>query len=284
MRKEGAQGGTHPEGFTIVALILLTNDDGVQAAGLQALRNALQGKVEVVVVAPDGERSAASHAITLHHPLRLVELEPNIYALNGTPADCVIIALSKVFKKTKPDLILSGINHGGNMGDDVLYSGTVAGAREGTVHRIPAIASSLVLSRTRKNDFTGAAEFVAHLAQNVLEQPLPEGIFLSVNIPGAGYKGIRVTKQGSKFAENVIMENTDPRGRKYYWIGQEKIHWAEEPDSDYSAVSQGFISITPLHTNQTQLQALRRINRMPQVLEARLGRNGATPTGTRTKK
>ena len=265
-------------------VILLTNDDGVQALGLQTLRQALQGIGEVVVVAPDRERSAASHAITLHHPLRLVDVEPSVYALNGTPADCVIIALNKVFQRTQPDLIISGINHGGNMGDDVLYSGTVAGAREGAVRRIPSLAISLVLSRARQNDFAGAAAFMARLAEQVLEPGLPAGVFLSVNIPGAGYTGVRVTRQGSQFAENVITENQDPRGRTYYWIGQEKIHWEEDPDSDYYAVSHGMVSLTPLHTNQTQFTAVRRLGRWKRALEARLSLNGAPPALGRAKR
>ncbi|MBI1747346.1 MAG: 5'/3'-nucleotidase SurE [Acidobacteria bacterium] len=265
-------------------MILLTNDDGVQATGLQTLREALRGIADTVVVAPDRERSAASHGITLHHPLRLVEIEAGVHSLNGTPADCIIIALSKLFKKNKPDLILSGINHGGNMGDDVLYSGTVAGAREGAVHCIPSIAVSLVLSRNRNNDFAGAARFTTLLVRQVLEKKLPPTVFLSVNIPGAGYKGIHVTKQGSKLAENVIMENVDPRGRKYYWIGQEKIHWEEDPDSDYTAVSDGLISITPLHTNQTQFHARKLLRRFKQNLETDLGMNGLSPVVGRLKR
>lgn len=251
-------------------LILLTNDDGVASIGLNTLYEKLQNVGDVVVVAPENERSAVSHGITLHNPLRISEIKENFYALNGTPADCVILALKKLLPR-KPDLVVSGINYGGNLGDDVLYSGTVAGAREASLHNIKSFAVSLVLSLQGENDFQGAAKFCTQLAKKILGDGLPPGIFLNVNVPPDGYKRVRVTRQGNKCAENVIAENQDPRGRRYYWIGQEIVRWEEDTQSDYEAIKNGMISITPLQRDQTDYGALSIIADLESAFKAKKG-------------
>lgn len=241
-------------------LILLTNDDGIYAEGLLRFYEKLKKVGDVVVVAPEAERSGVSNGITLHQPLRINKVKDGFYALSGTPTDCVILALNKVLPQ-KPDLVAAGINHGGNLGDDIIYSGTIGAAREASLHDIPAMAVSLVLSATGKNNFEAAAEFAAATARRLLEIGLPPGTFLNINIPPNGYKGVRITRQGNRFAENVISENQDPRGKKYYWIGQEKIHWEiDDPSSDYSAIASGFVSITPLQRDQTDYNTLRSLS------------------------
>jgi 5'-nucleotidase len=247
-----------------VPLILLTNDDGIYSEGLNAVYRKIKDLGEVIVVAPDSERSAVSHGITLHYPLRVQKVKNNFYSLNGTPADCVILAINKVLKE-KPDLVVSGINHGGNLGDDVLYSGTVAGAREASMHDISAFAASLVISSAGENQFGEAAEFCAELAKKILDVGLPEDTFLNVNIPADGFSGVKITRQGNKFAENTIAENQDPRGKKYYWIGQDKIHWEDDNQSDYEAIRKGVISITPLHRDQTHYSVLRLLSNLESV-------------------
>ncbi|MBI4484351.1 MAG: 5'/3'-nucleotidase SurE [Acidobacteria bacterium] len=237
-----------------MSLILLTNDDGIQAEGLRRLKDHVAGLGDVVVVAPETERSAVSHGLTLHDPLRIRQVGKDAYAVNGTPADCVILALRKILTG-RPDLVISGINHGGNLGDDIIYSGTVAAAREASIHMIPAFAVSLVVL-DRDYGFDHAARFSAELAQEVLDRGLPSGTFLNVNVPPKKYLGVWMTRQGSKVAESHIFENADPRGRKYYWIGEQKAEWHREADSDYEAIIHSMVSITPLGKDQTDHEAL----------------------------
>ncbi len=236
--------------------ILLTNDDGAEAPGLLALKDALSALGTVTVVAPYDERSAVSHGVTIHYPLRLIEIGKRHYALTGTPADCVIFAVRKLFSKP-PDLVVSGINPGPNLGVDILYSGTVAGAREATLNRIPAIAASLVTYNAHPN-FGPAAEFIRRLILKLYPQDMPVGGFLNVNVPeGKPNKGFRFTRQGTKRAISSIEEKSDPRGRTYFWIGRDQSEWIVETDTDYEAVRAGVVSVTPLHRDQTDYRALK---------------------------
>jgi 5'-nucleotidase len=237
--------------------ILVTNDDGIHSQGLIMLAEALQPLGEVTVVAPAYEMSAASHSLTLMRPLRIEKIDDFHYAVDGTPTDCVTLAMNKILKETPPQLVVSGINRGGNLGDDVNYSGTVAGALEASMYHLPGIAFSLV--QRGDFDFTYAAQFAAQLVETVLRDGLPAGTILNVNIPPGPVKGIRITRQGTKIIHPTIIEGTDPRQRKYYWIGEESLTWKEEKDTDYEALRHRLVSITPLRTDMTDYQALSEI-------------------------
>jgi 5'/3'-nucleotidase len=229
-------------------LILVTNDDGVHAPGIKALREALAQRGEVHVVAPDREVSACAQSLTLKHPLRAERVEERIHAVDGTPADCVNLALVKLLPR-RPDLVVSGINRGANLGEDVFYSGTVGGAREGTFFGVPSIAISL--AARAEADFAPSAEFAARLAGLVLEKGLPERTLLNVNVPPGVPSGAVITVQGRREHEGTILEGLDPRRRTYYWIEEGHDKWLSDELSDINAVRRGFISITPLHTDTT---------------------------------
>lgn len=239
--------------------ILLTNDDGVEARGLLSLKEHLRQLGEVFVVAPSEEKSAASHSLTIHHPIRAMEVDRNHFALTGTPADCVLFAIRKLMEQP-PDLVISGINHGANLGEDILYSGTVAGAREASLHGIPALAVSLVNGGVTQ-DFTFAAEYTCRLVRELWPAQIPGGAYLNVNIPSGTPNGYRFTRQGSKRTISAIQEKRDPRGRAYYWIGPDESEWAIEADTDYHAIQEGLVSITPLHRDQTDYRALKGYHR-----------------------
>lgn len=240
-------------------LILLTNDDGVESPGLRLLATALADFGTIVVVAPAEERSAASHALTIHQPIRVKEIQENHYSLTGTPVDCVLFAVRKLLPRL-PDLVVSGINCGPNLGDDILYSGTVAAAREAALYRIPALAISLV---TRKEcpDYGPATRFVRRLTEEFYPERIPQGTFLNVNIPEGELREYRFTRQGSKLVASSIQEKSDPRGRTYYWIGPDESEWVIEADTDYQAIRHGVVSITPLQRDQTDYRTLRWYNR-----------------------
>jgi len=233
--------------------ILVTNDDGIQAAGLKCLEQSLATVGEVTVVAPDKEMSASSQSISTHTPLRVHQLDNRHYAVSGTPADTVIIALYYLLPQ-KPELVVSGINPGGNLGESVVYSGTVAAAMEGALHGIPSFAMSLA---TRKyQDFSSAAAFAAQLAAKVLEEGLPPGVMLNVNVPRGEVRGVRVTRQSQKISQNLIVEKKDPRGRPYYWLDETAELSEVEPDSDYAAILAHEISVTPLHVDRTHYASI----------------------------
>jgi len=234
--------------------ILVTNDDGIHSEGIVELAKALESVGEVFVVAPAHEMSAASHSLTLTRPLRIDPIDDHHYSVDGTPTDCVTLAMSHVLAGRLPDIVVSGINRGPNLGDDTTYSGTVAGALEATIHGLPGIAVSLV-TRT-KFDFSYAAAFAVELTHRVLSEGLPKGTLLSVNVPPGPVRGVRVTRQGVKIAKPTVLEGTDPRQRKYYWIGEEKVTWTDERGTDYEAVSEGLVSITPLRNDLTDYRAL----------------------------
>ena len=240
-------------------VILVSNDDGVRSEGIAALAAALKDLGTVYVVAPDRERSAASHSLTLHRPLRVTETGPHAYAVDGTPTDCINIAVHGILPG-RPDIVVSGINMGGNLGEDVSYSGTVSAAMEGTLLDIPSIAISLV---ARENfDFTGAAAFAARLVRHVLRKGLPKDTLLNVNVPAVkGIKGHRITRLGKRYFSDVVIEKIDPRGKKYYWIGGDMVRWEGGKDADFYAVSRGYISITPLHLDMTNFSSLDELKR-----------------------
>jgi len=231
-------------------LILVTNDDGVHSPGILVLAEQLASLGEVVVVAPDRERSAVSHALTLHSPLRADELRPGFFAVDGTPTDCVNLAIHGLLGR-KPDLVVSGINRGGNMGDDLTYSGTVAAAMEATLMGFPALAFSLEAARFQAEDFAAAASVAVDLARRVLATRLPAETFLNINIPEGFPVGMRLTRQGKSRFSDLIEKKSDPRGRSYYWLGAGQVSFENTEGTDFHAVSQGYVSITPLHLDMT---------------------------------
>ena len=237
-----------------MSTILVTNDDGIHSQGIIALAEALRQVGDVFVVAPAHEMSAASHSLTLMRPLRIEKIDDRHYSIDGTPTDCVTLAMNHILKEQPPQLVVSGINKGGNLGDDVTYSGTVAGALEASIHGLPGIAVSLV--QRVDFDFSHAAELAVELARRVLGDGLPRGTLLNVNVPPGPVRGIRVTRQGTKIIKPTIIEGIDPRQRKYYWIGEESLTWNEEPGTDYEALRHGLVSITPLRNDLTDYNTL----------------------------
>lgn len=241
--------------------ILVTNDDGVQSPGIKALAAALEPLGEVIIVAPTQEASAIGHALTLRRPLRREEWGPRVYAVDGTPTDCVNLAINGILRE-RPALVLSGINKGANLGDDVTYSGTVSAAMEGTLLGVPSIAVSQI--GRGPYDFRIAAVFAGELVERVLANPMPPDTLLNVNVPqfadGEQPRGVALTRMGKRRYGDAIIEKIDPRGRKYYWIGGEELSFVEAEGTDFHAVSGGSISVTPIHldlTNYASFDALR---------------------------
>ncbi len=234
--------------------ILVTNDDGVHSEGIKALAAALTPFGDITTVAPIQEASAIGHALTLRRPLRIDTIGPNVFAVDGTPTDCVNLAITHVLKG-KPDLIVSGINKGWNLGDDVTYSGTVSGALEGALLEIPSIAVST--QRVRDEcEFGPSAVAAAIVAQSVLEQGLPKFTLLNINTPKGPNKGFRVTVQAKRNHVTTVSERMDPRHKAYYWIEEGENEWEPHDRSDYQAVRDGYISITPLQPDMTAYDAL----------------------------
>jgi 5'-nucleotidase len=236
--------------------ILVSNDDGYFSEGLQALVEAVSPFGEVWVVAPDREQSAASHAISLHRPLRIKEVRERWFSVDGTPTDCSYLAIHHILKDARPHLMVSGINHGANMADDVTYSGTVAAAMEAALLGVPAIAFSLVQRAPFTHDsFTHAKPFIRSLVESALSQKtLPPRMLLNVNFPGNGVepRGYAVTRLGRHSYGYGVVENTDPRGRKYYWIGGTEYEHEDIPGSDCNAILRDRrVSVTPLHFDLT---------------------------------
>lgn len=237
--------------------ILLTNDDGVGAPGLKALEGALSALGDVTVVAPDSERSGSSQSLTLHQPLRVRTLDDRHYAVGGTPTDAVILALYELLCQ-KPHLVVSGINPGGNLGENLLYSGTVAAAQEAALHGMPSFAISLATRRAE--NFSGAAAFAFELAGRILREGLSPGIALNVNVPNGTIRGVRLTRQSQKISQNIVCEKKDPRGRPYYWLDETLERHKVEPDSDYAAIFAHEISITPLEVDRTHYPSLNHLS------------------------
>jgi 5'-nucleotidase len=234
--------------------VLLSNDDGVHAAGLAALAEAFRGD-EVVVCAPDREQSASSHAISLHRPLRVHEVRPGWHAVDGTPTDAVYVGLNLLLRDRRPDVVVAGVNHGPNLGDDVHYSGTVAAATEGALLGVPSIAVSL--AHGPPHDFSEAAGFAAALAR-ALKAGAPAPLLLNVNVPSGPVRGYRFVRLGRRTYGNELVEKRDPRGRAYYWIGGEGGPVNEDiPGSDCNCVlREGLVSVTPLDLDATFVAGL----------------------------
>jgi 5'-nucleotidase len=243
--------------------ILVTNDDGVHSEGIHALADALAPLGEVIVVAPVQEASAIGHALTLRRPLRLETVRPGVFAVDGTPTDCVNVAIAHVLHG-KPDLIVSGINKGWNLGDDVTYSGTVSGALEGALLGIPSIAVSAA-NRRNEYDFPPAARAAAALAEMVLERGIPKFTMLNINVPFGPNKGYRATVQARRNHITVVSERIDPRHRPYYWIEEGENEWEPHDRSDYQAVRDGYVSVTPLHPDMTAHDVLPYVEGLPLV-------------------
>src|SRR5690242_4520971 len=237
-------------------IVLLSNDDGIQSEGLTALEMNLGHIGEIYTVAPDRAQSSMSHALTLHRPLRVQELASHRLAVDGTPVDCVKLSLSGLLP-VRPHLVISGINKGPNLGDDIIYSGTVSAAIEGALLGIPAIAVSLV---TFKNfDFRAAAEFTATLVDRIVERGIPPKTLLNVNVPAIpkqDIKGWQITRMGKRHYSETIVERVDPRGGKYYWIGGDDLGFANDDGTDCHAVNEGYVSVTPLQVDLTDYQLL----------------------------
>ena len=240
--------------------ILVTNDDGYRSEGIKALADALTAVGAVTIVAPVDEKSAIGHALTLRHPLRLESFDQHVYGVDGTPTDCVNIAITQVFKGL-PDFIVSGINKGYNLGDDVTYSGTVSGALEGALLGVPSIAVSLRSTRG-DYDFSYAAQAAAHLADAMVKRPLPVRTFLNINVPKGQPKGYRVTVQAKRNHITSVAERHDPKGRPYDWIEEGQNEWEPHDRSDYKAVRDGYVSVTPLQPDLTAHDALSKVEEL----------------------
>jgi 5'-nucleotidase len=244
-------------------VILVSNDDGISSLGIQALVAELEPLGEVWAIAPDREQSATSHSLSLHRPLRVELLAPRRLAVDGTPTDAVNLAINGLLPE-RPGLVVSGINHGANLGDDITYSGTVSAAMEGTLLGVPSIAVSLVL-RNGSADFRAAARFAGRLARRVLSDGLPSDTLLNVNVPSlpeADIRGYVVTRQGRRRYGDAIVEKVDPRGKKYYWIGGSDLGFVPGEGTDSSAVESGYISVTPLHLDLTNYRSIAEISRL----------------------
>ena len=237
--------------------IMLTNDDGVHAPGLKMLFEHIQKLGKTTIIAPEHDNSAASHSLTMSRPLRVREIAENIYTINGTPTDCVTIGIGKILPQ-RPDLVISGINPGPNIGDDVSYSGTVSAAIESTMLGIPSIAVSLA-AESEPLHYGTAAAFVVRLAKIILEKGLPKDTLLNVNVPNTaseGIEGVAFTRRGRRLYDDAIKETFDPWGRKHYWIGGGTPSFDAGEDTDSAAISVNKISITPMHLDPTNYEAL----------------------------
>jgi 5'-nucleotidase len=243
-------------------MILVTNDDGIYSKGIITLVKALREIGDVFTVAPDIEQSAVAHSLTLHRPLRVEKIRRNFYAVDGTPADCIHLGVNTILPK-RPRLIVSGINKGGNLGDDIIYSGTVSAAFEGTLLGIPSFAISLVSRSHFKFDV--AARFALRMARSIIERGLPKKTFLNINVPNLGEKEIKsyqITHQGRLIHNgDEVVEKVDPRGRKYYWIGGGQLVFEKGRNTDVEAVSKSCISITPLNLDLTNYSSIRELKK-----------------------
>ena len=233
--------------------ILVTNDDGIFSQGIQCLADAMGEIGDVVVVAPDREQSATGHSLTLHRPLRLRKVREHWYSVDGTPTDCVNMAVQGVLKEDPPDLVVSGINYGVNMGDDVTYSGTVSAAFEANMHQLPAVAFSQEVAEGF--DFEASARFAREMIEILIAGELPADLLLNVNLPATTCRGLRWTRLGKRYYQQSVIEKIDPAGRKYYWIAGTP-RWEEQEGTDQAAVSSGYASVTPLHLDLTDYRGL----------------------------
>ena len=246
--------------------ILVTNDDGILSVGIQVLADALKQLGNVTIVAPSQEQSSTGHSLTLHKPIRLEKVKPGYYHINGTPPDCVLIATKKLFPLKKPDLVVSCLHRGPNLGNDIHYSGTVAAAREATFLKLPAMAVSLDYGHgPRAPNFEGAAQYALKIAQKILKRGLPKQVLLNVNVPDVPLKnihGIRVCKTGFRYYEGRLIEQKDPRGKNYYWLSGKYLGYEKSIlGSDCHAVDQGYVSVTPLHIDASHAPTMTRLQK-----------------------
>lgn len=237
------------------ARILLTNDDGYHSEGIIALEQALCEIGDIYVVAPATEQSGAAHSLTLGRPLRIRQIDARHWTVDGTPTDCVTLALNRILGAgERPHICVSGINHGANLGDDATYSGTVAGALEATILGVPGLAFSL--AATRSHDFSQSMKVARKITERAMNDGLPAWTLLNVNIPKGEPLGIRITKQGFKEARPVISEQIDPRGKPYYWIGEVREGFRAEGGTDFEAIDEGYVSVTPMRSDLTNYAAI----------------------------
>ena len=241
-------------------IIVLTNDDGVHAPGLRALMDELRGRYNVRVFAPDRERSASSHSLTLDRPLKVSTISEGVYSITGTPTDCVAVGITKLLER-RPALLISGINSGANLGDDITYSGTVSAAMEGTILNIPSIAVSLYVEGGYEGPmyYETAARVASMAAAYVLENSLPYDTLLNINVPNRPYEelqGVKFTRQCRRMYEDAIKETVSPWGETFFWIGGGSPVWEHGEDTDMTAVREGWVSVTPLHLDLTNYGAL----------------------------
>lgn len=237
--------------------MLLTNDDGFFAEGIQILKEKLNETAKVYIVAPENEKSAVSLALTLHHPLRVKKINAFTYAVSGTPADCIYLAVQNILP-AKPDLIISGMNPGPNLGQqDTSYSGTVAGALQGTFMNIPSMAVSILPDKKGKFHLDFSANFILSLLKQIVPDLLPKGVTININIPSPPVKGIKLTKLGQKRYHPEIVSKKDPRKRDYYWIGTGMPKSIGDKYSDVNVIQQGYITVTPLHRDMTDYKVLK---------------------------
>lgn len=244
--------------------ILVTNDDGIYSEGIRKLADVCRSHGDVTIVAPDREQSAASHALTLNRPLRLIEVETNEWVVDGTPTDCVNLAVLKLMKENRPDLIVSGINFGPNLGDDVTYSGTISAAFEGALLNIPSIAFSALVGP--HFSFDRCAAFAGELVRVALETHKNPAVVLNVNFPNGEFAGVKVCKLGKRIYGEGVIERLDPRGRKYFWIGGEPPVWHPGEDTDFEAIQAGYVSVTPLHLDLTDYESIPRLKPLEETL------------------
>ena len=238
--------------------ILLTNDDGIHAAGLRALADGLKDFATLSIVAPSKEQSGTAQSLTLRQPIIVNPIAEREWSVEGTPADAVIVALHRLLPE-KPDLIISGINFGANLGENVYYSGTVGAAREGALHHIPSIAVSLATKNAPVN-FGPAARIARSAAEIILKEGLPDQVLLNINVPAQWKGGVKFTRQSKKITRNQLSEGKDPRGRTYYWLYEQRIDKDVAPDSDYAAVFSNAVSVTPLHLDPTHTESLNHLS------------------------
>ena len=246
--------------------IVITNDDGIQAPGLRALVEALQPEATITVIAPSRERSAAAQSLTLRQPIFCDQIAERQYSIEGTPADAMILAFHTLLKE-KPDLVISGINRGGNLGENIYYSGTVGAAMEATINHVPAVAIS-VAYRGKEFDFGPAAQFARVLAPMIMKEGLPAGVLLNVNVPQDWKGEVRFTRQSSKITRNVLKPGQDPRGRKYFWLHEQQATRDIEAGTDHAAIRDSAISITPLKLDHTHAPSLNHLSHWAKALEA----------------
>jgi 5'-nucleotidase len=243
--------------------VLLTNDDGYRAEGLRALAGELKDYADLQIVAPSSERSGAAQSLTLRQPIVCHRLSENEWAIDGTPADCVIVALHRLLPEP-PDVVISGINHGANLGENLHYSGTVGAAREAVIHRVPGLAVSLCSKRVNA-DFGPSARLAKRTLELMLKEKFPAQIVLNVNVPEMWRGGVKFTRQSKKITRTVLREGEDPRGDRYFWLSEQRIDRETEldPQSDYAAIFAGEVSITPLHLDHTHTESLNHLSHWP---------------------